>query len=210
MAGRSPTTPKPHQKASAPPGVDDGLNARDIQKILDKVTSARYAPPPDLDQLVLLCDLNEAWKFYQIRKQGISTPYNTAIRTYARKVAKAANDLSKILDQETEGAGYFRGAFPVNELQVILQQLRRTTIAPSLKLKPQPPNEFFFGVQLPLVFEKHFKREAKYSRPSDGGPPGGPFIRFAAAVASALDIKVSYETVAKAISAIRRDNLSRR
>jgi hypothetical protein len=77
----------------------------------------------------------------------------------------------------------------VSELQVILQHLQRTTIAASLKLKPQSPNEFFFGVQLPLVFEKHFKRGAKYSRPSNGGAPGGPFIRFAAAVASALDIK---------------------
>jgi hypothetical protein len=210
MASRSPTTPKPHQKASAPPGVDGGLNAGDIQKILDEVSSTRYALPPDLDQLELLCDLNEAWKFYHIRKQAISKPYNTAIRTYAGKVAKAANDLYKILDQKNEGADYFRGAFPVNELQVILQHLQRTTIAPSLKLKPQSPSELFFGWQLPLVFEKHFKWKAKYSRPSSGGAPGGPFIRFAAAVASALDIKVGTETVAKAISAVRKDNSRRR
>jgi hypothetical protein len=109
MASRSPTTPKPHQKAPAPTEVDDGLNVGDIQKILDEVSGA--SPPPDLNQLELLRDLNETWKFYHIRKQAISEPNNTAIRKYAGKVAQAANDLSKILDQENEGADIFAVRF---------------------------------------------------------------------------------------------------
>jgi len=167
-------------------------------------------PPPDLDQLELLRDLNEAWIFYNLRKQAISKPHHAAIRKYARKVEKTANDLSKILGQENEAAGYFRGVFLVKELQVILQRLRETAATTGLFPKVQSPNEFFFGLQLPLVFEKHFKREAKYSRPSNGGAPDGPFIRFGTAVASALGLKISAETVAKAVGAVRKDNSTHR
>ena len=167
-------------------------------------------PPPDLDELELLRDLNDTWEFYHLRKQAISKPHLTAIRKYAGKVWKTANDLSKILDQENDPADYLRSAFPVKELQVILQHLGRSAAATALFPKLQSPNEFFFGWQLPLVFEKHFKREAKYSRPSDGGAPGGPFIRFAAAVASALGLEVSAETVVKAIGAVRKENSKHR
>jgi hypothetical protein len=195
------------QEASSPPGADDGLNASDIQRILDEVSVAGYLPPPDLDQPELLRDLNTAWDFYRIRKQTISKPRNNAIRKYGGKVVNAANDLSEILNQENEAADYFRNVFPVNDLQIILRLLQRSAAAATSPFPKLPsPNEFFFGVQLPIVFERHFKREAKYSRRSDGGPPKGPFIRFATAVACALGLEVSAETVVKAIGAARKGN----
>jgi hypothetical protein len=108
-------------QSHVPEGVDAArrcLNAADIQDILDKVTSARYVPPPDLDQLELLRDLNNAWEFRKLRKQAVSKASRTIIRKYAEKVAKTANALSEI------GA-----AVPLTDLQIRLQHLRESAVA---------------------------------------------------------------------------------
>jgi hypothetical protein len=120
--------------------------------------------------------------------------------------------LSKILHQQSEPADYCRSLFPVSELQICLEHLRRSAVASCLFPKLPSPNEFFFGFQLPLVFEKHFKRKAGLSRPWEGqGPITGPFIRFAQAVGRALGEEVAAETVAKAMKSkiTKRDQRSR-
>jgi hypothetical protein len=56
------------------------------------------------------------------------------------------------------------------------------------------------GHWLPNVYEKHFQRAAGSSRSLQGGPPDGPYIRFARQVLIEWEIKGSAETIDAALS----------
>jgi hypothetical protein len=55
------------------------------------------------------------------------------------------------------------------------------------------------GLWLPKTYEKHFRRAAGSSRHPGGGPPDGPYIRFAASVLAAWKIEGSAETIDAAL-----------
>ena len=55
------------------------------------------------------------------------------------------------------------------------------------------------GLWLPNVYQKHFQRAAGSSRSPEGGPPDGPYIRFALQVLAEWKIKGSAETIDAAL-----------
>ncbi len=57
--------------------------------------------------------------------------------------------------------------------------------------KGKGPMQLYITVGLASYYRKHFKREPGYSRPHDGGPVGGPFVRFAEAVCDEAGTKVT-------------------
>jgi len=60
------------------------------------------------------------------------------------------------------------------------------------------PEHWFLGYELRRIFEKHLQQQATRSRKADGSR--GPFVCFAVAVSSALDLHVSDATVSKAMT----------
>jgi hypothetical protein len=62
-----------------------------------------------------------------------------------------------------------------------------------------------FGAWLPPVFERHWGRRAGVVCSLASGAAGGPYVRFAAAVAAEFGLAVSAETVAAALKAARRN-----
>ena len=80
---------------------------------------------------------------------------------------------------------------------------------------PRSPLEFFVANVLPSVFERHFKREARFSRASDGTQTGGPYIRFAVEALRELGITnkgkpYAPDTIARALSGVRAGRVRRR
>jgi len=80
---------------------------------------------------------------------------------------------------------------------------------------PRSPLEFFVANVLPSVFERHFKRAARFSRAPDSKEIGGPYIRFAVATLKELGITkndkpYSPETIARALSGVRAGRVRRR
>jgi hypothetical protein len=77
------------------------------------------------------------------------------------------------------------------------------------------PLEYFVANVLPIVFAHHFKREARFSRASDGTETGGPYIRFACAALRELGITnkgkpYAPETIARALGGVRAGRVRRR
>ena len=58
--------------------------------------------------------------------------------------------------------------------------------------------EELVGASLPLIYEKHFGRTAGVSHPPAGGPPYGPYIRFALQVTKEMGFECSANTIDKA------------
>lgn len=69
------------------------------------------------------------------------------------------------------------------------------------------PVGHLFGCDLPAVYETHWRRKAGISRDVVTGDVGGPYVRFAQAVAGEMGVKASAETVAAAFKEAKR-NLS--
>ena len=69
------------------------------------------------------------------------------------------------------------------------------------------PKEWFVGEVLPGVFESNFGRAAKVSRPDPSkvraNAADGPYIRFAVAVTREMRMRISPETVARALKDVR-------
>jgi len=65
------------------------------------------------------------------------------------------------------------------------------------------PSFWFIGHDLAEIFETHFKLKATRTR-ADSGEPIGPFVRFATAVTTRFGEPLVDETVAKAISVVRK------
>jgi hypothetical protein len=72
------------------------------------------------------------------------------------------------------------------------------------------PKEWFVGEVLPRVFESNFGRMARVSRPDPSNVSrrhanvaDGPYIRFAVAVMREMGIRISPETVARALKNVR-------
>ena len=61
------------------------------------------------------------------------------------------------------------------------------------------PLQTLAGLWLPRVYRKHFRRAAGSSRPAGGGPPDGPYVRFARQVLAEWKIKGSAETIDAAL-----------
>ena len=60
------------------------------------------------------------------------------------------------------------------------------------------PNEWLAGVELPLIFEECFGRKLGRSRDING--PGGPTVRFIAAVMFEMGSQMEGETIVRAMS----------
>jgi hypothetical protein len=190
------------------------LHQSNIDNILSTV-GPKYIPA-DLDTNSLLYDLNGAWNFYHTQLEN-SPGRRTALLRYATRVIRAANSLSEILKQSHQGADAlhrFLGDRFVDDLQVGLQRLSgRAKMLQSPYSSPIPtafglrPREFFLGYDLPRIFEKHFRREAGRSKAPEGGPPTGPFIRFAVAVSKELGQHTTAETIDRARKATKRRGL---
>jgi hypothetical protein len=85
----------------------------------------------------------------------------------------------------------------------------------ALYLLPRSRLEFFVANVLPSVFERHFKRAARFSRASDGTETGGPYIRFAVEALRELGITnkgkpYARDTIARALSGVRAGRVRRR
>jgi hypothetical protein len=71
----------------------------------------------------------------------------------------------------------------------------------------RPPKEWFVGEILPGVFASNFGRLARVSRPDQSKigakAADGPYIRFAVAVMREMGMRISPETVARALKQVR-------
>jgi hypothetical protein len=70
---------------------------------------------------------------------------------------------------------------------------------PNLKGRRLTEQEWLAGVELPLVFERHFRLRAGRSRGKSGsGPPTGPMVEFISATMKELGFKYTKESIARA------------
>jgi hypothetical protein len=77
---------------------------------------------------------------------------------------------------------------------------------PSLKGRRPTEEDWLAGVELPLVFERHFLHRAGRSRAKSGsGPPTGPMVDFISAAMRELGFKYTKESIARAYT--RREPL---
>jgi hypothetical protein len=134
------------------------------------------------------------------------------LQGYARKVHEAATKLADVLNQSSWEADIFRyggisTAFPLTDFRIQLQRLphfveifQTVYSSPTTRNAIQlSPTNWFFGICLPPIFEKHFREKATRSRHHKRGLES-PFIRFATAVSTSRGMRVSAETVSAAMT----------
>lgn len=203
------------------------VTSRQLQRILDAV-GARFIPA-DLDRERLAADLSRGVFGYEVRRLFHKPPTEQAVQGRLERLSKAADwlenelpthrnrldwEVLNILDNE-EGA--FHGSVTrfcahLRWLKSVVARARnrdRAVITPSIK-QPWGAEYWFFGEELPAVFERHFGRKAGRSRPPSGGLASGPYIRFALAVAVLLGLRKSTgqlygaETIVRAVQRYRK------
>ena len=193
----------------------------DIDRILEHV--GRDFVPDTLDELELRKDIVAAWDFYQGYENTIAKGARTRRRNYADKVSRQTRALVKLITDPSSDATLVRRRINQNlsaddaeqffvSLTNGLKELALEARA-AVKKYDDPdtmreilevsPTDWLLGEGLVRVFETHFRRPVTRTREA-GGPPKGPFIRFATAVTAQLGEPFSDETVSKAISALRK------
>jgi hypothetical protein len=175
-----------------------------IDRILDKVGSKFV--PADFHRGRLKNDLDK----FRVTYLGFTKKTQQKKRAQLiKKIQKCASELFDVLERPLDlelSASIWAGLNSVSsrELQLALKELHGAV-----------SNSSAFGATakkswciclLADIFERHFRRVAKVSRPPHGGKLTGPFVRFVESIAAASGIAMSAESIPPALAARRRGN----
>jgi hypothetical protein len=178
------------------------------QTIDDIVAQTRY---PVENKAALLEDLLTCYGKYKVL---ISAGTYKRHQLRWRRIRKHIDSLVNLIEADNADLGTVR-ELSGGAADVFVRHLR--TLAFELSLRDMEPGEFvkknrerrnliglsalqkLTGEWLPEVYERHFKRKAGASRPIEGGPPEGPYIRFAMAVLAAWKIDYAPDSIDDAL-----------
>jgi hypothetical protein len=175
-----------------------------IDCILDKVGS-NYVPA-DLHRGRLKSDLAK----FKVMYLKLTTKTQQKRRAeLIKKIRKCASDLFDVLERPLDlelAESIWAGLNSVSsrELQLALKELHgavSNSSASSATAKKR-----WCICHLADIFERHFRRTAKVSRPPHGGKLTGPFVRFVESIAAANGFAMSVETIPPALAERRRAN----
>jgi hypothetical protein len=187
------------------------FNEHNVDRIVAS-TCRHDEPPARLDRVALLADLIGCYGRY---KKIISSGAFKSQSERQSKIRKSIEKIVKLLKEDDADGGVIlkmsQGASSILAMQLLdLASL----LEHGLQRKP---GEFaiwnkarygligsalqeLVGIRLPAVYEKHFGKPAGSSRDPLGGPPYGPYIRFALQLTKEWKIDCSAETIDAALS----------
>lgn len=193
-----------------------------VDRIIEAV--GRQHVPDSLDPAHLRDVLDQSFFRYQIRV-GRTTKATARKRIEkAKKIAEHADklitlieadgddllplDLTRIYESDELYAGALDVPPPLHidapdapalrELTAGLRAVRAAAgqiVADGIPEREESARKTLVARDLADVYEKHFKRPAGRSRRYDGGPAGGPYVRFVEAVVTEFDIPIANETI---------------
>lgn len=185
---------------------------------VDRIVTATRLDVPDLNRDALLRDLIGCYKRY---KKVISSSTFQRHRVRHTSIRKHIDRLVKLITEDDADLGVIH-KISEGTSDVFVPQLR--TLAARIAQSPDgEPGNFarqnkarysvrgsalqeLTGLWLRDVYERHFKKEAGSSRPKEGRPPEGPYIRFVTTVLADWKIDCSPETVDDALSRKKSKN----
>jgi hypothetical protein len=161
--------------------------------------------PVDLDRTRLRHDLDKFLVAYL--KFMANTKKQQKLRSWlASKIQACTSELFDILEKPLDielAEEIWAGLESVStrELQLALKELYE---AVSFHRSPATARNAWCVCYLAPIYERYFREEAKTSRPSHGGKPTGPFVRFVISVAKKNGIAMSPESIPPALARWRR------
>jgi hypothetical protein len=182
---------------------------------VDRIVAAtRLDVSPDRN--ALLADLLDCYRRY---KKQISSGRFKRQRERHISLQKHIKSMLKLLHDDDvdggvinkmSGGDAFRFALACDNLYRLLEYGTQASPAEFARVNKErwgltrSALQELVGASLPPVYEKHFKRDAGLSHSPDGGPPYGPFIRFALQTTKEMGIECSADTVEKAFEEAKK------
>ena len=176
------------------------------EQALDRILTAvsKKFIPGDLNRMALWTAIKQAAE----SKESVDR-YRSRARTHAivksmKRVRNAAESLAAVIKENEDTIEFLTEQLgSIEQLIVsvsnIEQLLTKSSVAIRARYDRIPSaNDWLAGVELPLIFEDFFYRKAGRSRVND--KPGGPAVRFIAAVMREIDSPLVEETIVRAMT----------
>jgi hypothetical protein len=180
------------------------------EQALDRILAALGATfvPADFNRNALLTAIEQAMAAQKIIDRSRKGPRARGIAKIMNRIRVEAKALTALLQENDDVLDLIRKEVPsvledVDRLRVVAEVLKQTHSKPSeaaLALYGRIPSssEWLAGVELPLIYEDCFHRKAGRSR--TGGKPGGPTVRFVAAVMLEVGLPLAADTIIRAMT----------
>lgn len=176
------------------------------------ILATRLDTPSDFDRKALLADMIDAWGRYKklinsgaFRRQQ---DRQVSIRKHIKRIVELLredDEAGGVIDKLSHGASEIL-AIQLIDLACLLEYGTQAAPAEFVRFNKERYGltgsalQELVGAYLPGVYHKHFKREARSSHSGlRGGPPDGPYIRFALQATKEMKIECSAETVDAAL-----------
>jgi hypothetical protein len=198
------TQPGPAKRSTPITTIDE----QTLDRILTQV--GQKFVPADLDRTALRIAIAKAVATKE--KVDTSRPgkRSSVVRKGVQRIRQAAETLNARLKENNDAWQWIAELMPPGSEELIIRficaaEAVEQTLGESdqrivSKYSPRIPtaSEWLAGVELPLVFEKFFRRKEGRSR--SGGKPSGPTVRFVNAVMTEVDTPFSEESIVRAMT----------
>ena len=173
-----------------------------LDRILAKI--GKKFIPDDLNRMALWIAVKQAAD----DKKNVDR-YRSKARTHAivksmKRVRNAAESLAAVIKENEDTRELLVEQLAsiqqlIGSVSNIVQLLTRSNVAIRARYDRIPSaNDWLAGIELPLIFEDFFYRKPGRSRVND--KPGGPAVRFIAAVMSEIGSPLAEETIVRAMT----------
>ena len=181
------------------------IDMRALDRILAKV-GQRFVPT-NLDRIALRDAIEKAVKAKEIVDKSRPGTRSKAIGANAKRIREALKSLYALLRENSDVYELITQSAPsisddILRWMVIARSVEQTWDLHEDVKRRYPrfpsPREWLAGVELPLIFEDCFHREARRSR--SGKKPSGPTVQFVAAVMTEIAMPFTAESVVRAMT----------
>ena len=173
-----------------------------LDRILAKI--GKKFIPDDLNRMALWIAVKQAADDHMYVDRYRARARTHAIVKSMKRVRNAAESLAAVIKENEDTIEFLTEQLgSIEQLIVsvsnIEQLLTKSRVAIRARYDRIPSaNDWLAGVELPLIFEDFFYRKAGRSRVND--KPGGPAVRFIAAVMREIDSPLVEETIVRAMT----------
>jgi hypothetical protein len=165
--------------------------------------------PADLDRSALRAAIEQAWVAREIIDKNRPGPRLRRCLNQLDHAYKAADKLASTLVANNDLVERVTDLVPeailnIRQVAIVIKVLKERignyrTIANEYRRVPTA-TEWLAGVELPCIYEVHFRRGTGVSRDKVSGKPGGPMVRFIAAALNEARVPVKDETIVRAVT----------
>jgi len=191
---------------SPPIAVVPTVDEQALDRILAKV--GKKFIPDNLNRMALWTAIKQADDDKKSVNRFRSGARTRAIVKSMKRISKTAESLAAAVKQNDDATQLVAQMLPLAltttaELIILATHVEQVLNESSVALRARydripSANEWLAGIELPLIFEDFFYRNPGRSRVND--KPGGPTVRFIAAVMREIDSQLAEETIVRAMT----------